>query len=344
VKRIARLSGVVLTALVLLAPCAAASQGPAPTPIPRGELQPFGTLQTILSTTTAEDAPTTALDIRRARVGLSGRYGEALSARVQLDLVTGSPTVVDAYVDVAPARGTRIRAGRAFRPFGLLTRTSSSVILPIERGLRIRGVTGREHQNLLTILEHAGREVGVQGSTTFSGPGSPGVQAGVFFPQRTDGSRFLTQPDLSARASLAPTAELTLGASASHGPVNVAIERESAVAMALDAALERGGLRVMAELSGGNGAPLWEDDFVAGQVWAGYRFPFGRAGVRGIEPTARVSHAAIEGAEAGTLLTPGVTFYLGGRDRLMFNYDHWRPAMAEASSHGAAKISLQLIF
>jgi hypothetical protein len=324
----------------------AAAQAPTPDGVstPRLELGLYGMLQTILSTTTADDVATSALEIRRARVGVTGAYGDALSGRVQVDLVTGTPTLTDAFVDVVPLPNTRIRAGRAYRPFGLLSRTSSAVILPIERGLRIRGVTGREHQNLLTILEHAGREVGVQASTTIPRVLSPGVQAGIFFPERADGGRFSTRPDLSARASIAPAAGLSVGASASLRPVELADETASGRALALDASLDRGPLRVMAELTGGRGAPLWEDDYLAGQVWAGYRLPFDQVGIRQIEPTARVSHAAIEGAAAGTLLTPGVTFHLGGRDRVMVNYDHWRPREAGAASNGAAKVMLQLVF
>jgi hypothetical protein len=346
VTRIVRILALLAIAAIPFTQTKAVAQAPDADGVvlPRLELGLYGMLQTILSSTTADEVATSALDIRRARVGVTGQYGDALSGRVQVELVTGTPALTDAFVDVVPGAHTRIRAGRAYRPFGLLSRTSSAVILPIERGLRIRGVTGREHQNLLTILEHAGRELGLQASTTFSGAFSPGVQAGVFFPERTDGSRFGTRPDLSVRVSAVPTTGLTVGASGSHRPVESAGEATSARALAVDASLDRGPLRVMAELTGGTGAPLWEDDFVAGQLWAGYRLPFDQGGIRGIEPTGRISHAAIEGAEAGTLLTPGVTFHLGGRDRLMLNYDHWIPGATGAPAHGAAKVMLQLVF
>ncbi|MCA1792138.1 MAG: OprO/OprP family phosphate-selective porin [Thioalkalivibrio sp.] len=105
------------------------------------EVKIGGRLHTQFNTTSIDGQPASQLFVRRARVELSARVGDRVSGTVHPEFGNDQVTLKDAYVafDLSP-RVTMI-AGKAYRPFGLLEQTSSKRILPVERGLRVRGLS-----------------------------------------------------------------------------------------------------------------------------------------------------------------------------------------------------------
>jgi hypothetical protein len=70
-------------------------------------------------------------------------------------------------------------------------------------------------------------------------------------------------------------------------------------------------------------------DFLATQLFGSYYAEMGEPWLAGIEPMFRVSWAdpdRDEEDDTGILLTPGLMFYVQGRNGLAFNLDHYSPA------------------
>src|SRR5690606_7005118 len=101
-------------------------------------------------------------------------------------------------------------------------------------------------------------------------------------------------------------------------------------AFALDAewgVFRRPGLRILAEGTAGENY-LADETFAGAQAMASWFHETGGNRVEGVEGAARVSwgdpNDSVEG-DAGVLLTPGVSIYFSGRNRLSLNWDVFVP-------------------
>ncbi|HEX2187320.1 MAG TPA: porin [Longimicrobiaceae bacterium] len=330
-------------ALLLLAGAAGAQE--APPVLFRAnalEVSVGGRVQTQLNTTSVDTEPFSEIVLRRVRLEAAVKVNEVVSAKIQPEYAGSRVTVKDAWVRFSLDPALSLVAGQANRPFGIVTPTSSTRILPIERGVRIRGLPGAADQhNLVAELGYADRDVGLQ--LTGEPEGAPlgfSYAAGVFNGPARGEARELNTYQLAARAAVRPLAPLRLGASWSRrdfalpaGGSPDALEVERGHAWALDAEWGRygPGLHLLGELSLGDLDPATGAEFVGAQGWLAYRTgAVGRA-LTGVEPLLRVSHGEVDGASdrlavtGGTLLTPGINLYLGPLNRVMLNYDLWTP-------------------
>ncbi|MBK6879666.1 MAG: porin [Elusimicrobia bacterium] len=73
--------------------------------------------------------------LRRVRPALDVALPGAVDLRVQANLVSASPSLDDAYLDIKPAPGWRARFGRFKAPFALETIQSSARLVFVERSL-----------------------------------------------------------------------------------------------------------------------------------------------------------------------------------------------------------------
>lgn len=73
--------------------------------------------------------------LRRVRPALDVGLPGGTDLRVQANLVSASPSLDDAYLDVKPIPGWRVRLGRFKAPFALETIQSSARLVFVERGL-----------------------------------------------------------------------------------------------------------------------------------------------------------------------------------------------------------------
>jgi hypothetical protein len=336
----------VVAETVLSADVAVAQSPEPPRVITRAaELSIGGRVQTQWSTSSADGAIPQLWEIRRARIELGVRLNTVISARLNPELSGSDVALRDAFVQFDLGDDMQLIAGQAFRPFSLLTQTSSTRILPIERGARIRGTTAPllEHHNLLAGLGYADRDVGVQlRGTPRTAPLGLAYGIGVFNGPAvgTAGSTLTYQ--LAARASAAPLRDVRIGGGWSRrhfaNPADPAsTEVRSGIAWQVDATLGSfaGGPHLLAEAAWGTRDP-WDPErsrFRSLQGWAAYRTgPITAPDVR-LEPLIRLSHgdpdlsAAERGARTagGTLVTPGINLYIGPLNRVMVNYDLWSP-------------------
>jgi hypothetical protein len=316
-----------------------------------------GQVQTQFNTSDAAGVPDFETALRRVRISSSVRVNALISGRIVGDFGTARATVRDAYVLLTFDPGLRLLAGNAYRPFGRVEQTSSTRIIPVERGLRIRGVGGYEANTLVTVLGYADRDVGIQLMGEPAGaPLGLGYAVGLFNGPLRDQAPGADSYQLAGRVTLqpAPAVQLGAGVATRHFLADGAVPeaRRSGLAWETDVALgsDAGGPLLVAEVVGGDFDAVTGARFLGAQGWLSYRTGPLSAHVAAVEPLLRASwgDANRGGVPAGgaipggVLVTPGVNLWLGGRNRLQINYDVWNPERGDGARSG--KVQLQLAF
>lgn len=158
---------------------------------------------------------------------------------------------------------------------------------------------------------------------------------GVGTPDENDGK------SVSGRASVDATDNIVVsGHIGVHDYLDPTMETAHAVAWGGDIEIGtwRDGLLVQAAFAGGDnwralgvgGAP---GQFLAAQAIASYYHTVDGGRLVGIEPLARVSIADPNGSlnqDGGTLVTPGVMFYLMGKNKIGINLDYYVPRTGDS--------------
>lgn len=338
---------VVTSALLLAAAAPARGQGfVIATPDSSARVTIGGRVQTIFNTTSAEDQPGTQVELRRVRLEANVQLNRVVGGRIQPDFAGNRVVLKDVYVRFTLDPALQIWAGQAHRPFGVISPHSTTRLLPMEKGLRIRGVgDAYDHYNLLAELGYSDRDIGLQlrgepreaplGLTYavgwFNGPAraeAPGSNSG----------------QLVARVTAAPVEGVRIGASWSRRDFiqvdddGMELDREDGNAWGADVEVgsDRGGVHLIGEVSYGDFDPFADARFLGVQGIAGYRTGRMSSTISAVEPLLRVSHGdpAYEGddladATGGTLFTPGVNLWLGGMNRLAVNYEIWSSQTGE---------------
>jgi hypothetical protein len=351
----------VLGTVLLAAPLAAQEAPPAGPVLKTGaaEIQIGGRVQTQFNTTSVESEPTSEFLLRRVRLEATVKINDVVSGKVQPDFAGNRVSLKDAYLKLDFAPALQLLAGQAYRPFSLLEQTSSTRILPIERGLEIRGLDAVDEYELVHGLAYSDRDIGVQVMGAPAGaPLGLTYQAGVFRGPLQGAVGAEDSRQYAARLTVRPAERLRVGAAWSsrdfarpEAAVPDAFELRRGHAFEVD--VEYGafapGVHLLAEAAWGDRDPFTGAKFSGAQAWLGYRTPALGEAISGVEPLLRVSHGRTRGGEpgtprdGGTLLTPGVNLYLGGLNRLMLNYDAWLPREG-GGSEGSFKAMFQLAF
>lgn len=314
------------------------------------------------------------LEIRRLRASVEARLGDRLKGKVEPDFTSRDATLRDAWVDVAFADGFALRAGQFKKPFSRLESTSSVLIVPIERGVRIRGlrsalgaatepVTGRplfgeaggspvlgDGYALLDGLGYLGRDVGLAAHGRL---GRVAYEVGVFNGRGT--SVRPGQEGLAAAGRLvvrpAPGLPLSIGAGASYRKSRFddtdALRRRGGAAFEVDAEwgeFRRPGVHVVVEGAVGSN-PAVDATLVGAQGIVAYFAPLAWRPIEGIEPLVRVGYGDPDTGrrgDQGWLLTPGVNVYLPGKNRLMLNWDLYVAGAGRPRSASAVRAQAQV--
>ena len=300
-----------------------------------------GRVQTLFSTTSAEDAVPTAWEFRRVRMEFRVKVNEVISGRIQPDFAGDRVSLKDTYMLFTFSPALQVYAGKTYRPFGLLAQTSSIRILPIERGARIRGVDDAfEEYNLIADLEYGDRELGLQARGQPEGaPLGFGYGIGIFSGPLDSVVGERPSFQLAARGTIEPVEKIRIGAGWSmrdfaRGPIASDVETELERGHAVEIDLEYGsfspGLHLLAEATTGDFDPLSGREFRGAQLWSAYRIPASAEGLTAWEPTFRASYGEVDpnledSGGGGTLLTPGLSLYFGELNRVMLNWDFWQP-------------------
>jgi hypothetical protein len=325
------------------------------------EIHIGGRIQTQFATSTVDTVPATGLELRRLRLEATVKFGDVVSGKIQPDFAPGNRVVMkDAWMKIALDPAFTLLAGQAFRPFSLITSTTSTRILPIERGLRIRGVAGAfDEYDVVSELGYSERDVGLQVLGAPKGaPLGLTYQAGFFNGPARDRARDRNTYQLAARASVSPVKDLRIGGAwssldfvrASTIPAaTVDVRRGTAWEADVEYGVyERPGVHVVGEATYGDFQPFAGTRFFGVQGWLAYRTPRLGGKIQNVEPLLRASYANANvngrpGANpGGLLLTPGVNLSLGGLNRVQLNWDFWNPL--EGNSQNSFKTQFQVAF
>ncbi|HET7229926.1 MAG TPA: porin [Longimicrobium sp.] len=325
------------------------------------EIHIGGRIQTQFATSTVDTVPATGLELRRLRLEATVKFNDVVSGKIQPDFAPGNRVVMkDAWMRITLDPAFSILAGQAQRPFSLITFTTSTRILPVERGVRIRGLADAwDEFNLLSDLNYSERDVGLQVLGAPKGaPLKLTYQAGFFNGPVRAQARDRNTYQLAARVTATPAHLLRVGAAWSRRDFvrpsttpGVTVDVEPGNAYEADVeygSYDSAGVHLVAEATYGDFQPFTGARFLGAQGWLAYRTPELRGKVRAVEPLMRVSYGdtnvndrAVENL-GGLLLTPGVNLYLGGLNRVMFNWDFWNAAQGD--SHNSFKAQFQVAF
>jgi hypothetical protein len=350
----------VVTSALLLVTAPAAGQGfTVATPDSSARITFGGRVQTIFNTTSVHDNPATETELRRVRLEANLQFGRVVSGKIQPEFAGSRVSLRDAYVRFNLDPAFQVWAGQAHRPFGVISPASTVRNPTPEKGLRIRGVEGYEHFNLLSGLGYSDRDVGLQLRGEPAGaPLGLSYAAGIFNgPSRADAPEENTY-QVVARVAARPVGWARVGVSWSridfaHEPpddVQGLIMTEGAAWEAdVELGSERGGPRAVFEVARGDSDPLPEAEFVSAQGFVTYRTGRVSSTLSAIEPLLRVSWAdpdvdddAVGLPVGGTLVTPGINLWLGGMNRFGLYYDLWNPDAGESAR--SFKALFQLAF
>jgi hypothetical protein len=334
----------VTSAALLLVTAPAAGQGfVIATPDSSAKITFGGRVQTIFNTSSVDDVPAAQTELRRVRLEANLQLGDLVYGKIQPEFAGSRVTLKDAYVRLNFHPAAQLWAGQAHRPFGVISPASTVRILPIEKGLRIRGVRDAfDEYNLLLNLGYSDRDVGLQlRGEPRNAPLGLSYAAGVFNgPAQTLAPEENTWQAV-ARVAARPVGGVRLGASWSR--IDHVLEETTdeelltreGQAWAADVELgsERGGLHVIGEATYGDFNPFVDAKFFGAQGWVGYRTGRVSERIAAVEPVLRVSYgdpdvdgeAELDEAHGGTLVTPGVNLWLGGLNRFAVNWEVWNP-------------------
>jgi hypothetical protein len=317
-----------------------------------------GRIQTQFNTSSQDGVPQAETALRRVRLESTFQLTRVVSGRISPEFAGSRVSIRDAYVRFALDPALVVWAGQAFRPFSAVAMSSSARMLPIERGLRIRGLSDEfDEYNLVSDLGYGDRDVGLQLRGEPAGaPLKLSYAVGWFngparsrFPRENTGQ-------FVARVGVAPVPGLKLNASYSardfgRGDDDVVVKRGGAWEADVQIGSDRGGLHMIGEVVTGDFDPFLGARFVGAHGWLGYRTHRVSPTISAVEPMVRVSYAEIDsgdtpaqalGASGGTLVTPGVNLWLGGLNRFSLNYDIWNSQAGESA--GSLKAQFQLAF
>lgn len=302
-----------------------------------------GRVQTVFNTTSVDDLPVAQTELRRVRLGADFQLGELVQGRIQPEFAGSRVTLKDAYVRLNFDPGLQLWAGQAHRPFGAISPVSTLRISPIEKGVRIRGVQDAfDEYNLLLNLGYSDRDVGLQlRGEPKDAPLGLSYAAGFFNgPAATRAPEENTWQAV-ARVAARPASAVRLGVSWSRidhvleatGADPLETREGQAWAADVELGSERGGLHVIGEATYGDFDPFAEAKFFGAQGWVGYRTGPFSSRIAAVEPMLRVSYgdpdvdggADVGDAHGGTLVTPGVSLWLGGGNRFALNWELWSP-------------------
>ncbi len=319
-----------------------------------------GRVQTVFNTSSADDVPAAQTELRRVRLEANLQFGPLVQGRIQPEFAGSRVMLKDAYVRLNLDPGLQLWAGQAHRPFGLVSPISTARMMPIERGVRIRGVSGAYDQyNLLATLGYSDRDVGLQLRGEPRGAPLGLTYAAGFF----NGPAVADAPDENtwqgvARVTVSPVRNVRVGASWSRRDFvspggDEAPEVEAGTAWGADVELgsDRGGLHVVGEVSRGDFDPFSGAEFLGAQGWIGYRTARVSSTLAALEPLLRVSwgdpdrdDGTLIAARGGTLVTPGVNLWLGGLNRVALNWELWSPDRDGAETVHSFKALFQVAF
>lgn len=302
------------------------------------------------------------MGLNRARALLEMTVNEWIFARLEPDFGRNRARVRNGYIEFRFDDALNLRAGQFKKPFGLIQRTSSSVIPVIERPTTILGLASRvevrgepielpdgrslvaDEQTLLDVMGFQGYSVGA----VMEGTAGRLEYAGGVFEGPLDAPAELGLSGVSARAAYMVTFGLKVGGAVSHSRIRFEDEQHDGTVGSVEVQLSEPGFPGFGLLGEG----VWGSGVGTGTDFSGvhvigwvHRGVGGR--VSGVEPLVRFSRGDPDtdgDDDAGTLLTAGLNIYFGDRNRLMLNWDVYSAQNDAIGTESALRAQAQVRF
>jgi hypothetical protein len=332
-----------------------------------------GRVQVQYSTSSVEDDEVadpvagSTFETRRIRLRADVTVRDWIDGVLEPDFALGNVGLRRAYVDLGFDDRFALRMGQFKRPFNRLFLISSTETPTIERGLRIRGLSGAyaladaagpppvlgpstlvgDAFELIEELGHADYELG---AAVHGELGAFGYEVGVFNGTGHDAADENDAKSFAARGTVGiGSLPLSLGGAVSYREVGVGDESDGGTSFVLDAewgGFTQPGLRVVVEgVTGEN--HVVDERFAGAHALVSWFHAIAGRRLEGIEPVGRVSwgdpNTAVDG-DAGVLLTPGLTVYLLGRNKLSVNWDVFVPQGDRFETEHALRAQAQVAF
>jgi hypothetical protein len=281
--------------------------------------------------------------VRRAVIQLNLRIGD-VDAQVDPDFGSG-PGLRDTFVRWALAREARLSVGQFKRAFSIFDLATDFDLPDIERDARIEGLTSCPgvgnvcgFSRLVVGLQFDDRDIGVRAEGDLGSK----VQylATVTNGQGRNNFDVNDAKSVSGRVvvALRPTLRLA-GFAASHDYLAspTVTRRGAAIGADLEVGTWRNKFHLLAGVVGGDNWLVNRDaGFNSVQAIGTYYFPLREGGkLAALEPMLRIDRSATEDATGlgihSLILTPGLSFYVNGRNWLGINFDHYDPSRGESA-------------
>jgi hypothetical protein len=313
------------------------------------ELKIDGRLHFQYNQTSAEGALlSNTFFVRRARLEVEAKVNDFISGRIQPEFGEGTVGLRDAFVTLNFGPGLHTTFGQFKRPFDVFELTSSSEILVIERAGGVRGIVGCAGVDGVCSLSrfteklgYSDRDIGVMVD------GALGTSGLKYYASITNGRGPNNDIDENATKSYTGRVEYAVSGLRIGGNLGVHdYPKDStgtnAYANAFGVDVDWGhyetpGPHVQAGVLYGdnwlNRGVTDPSKFVTAQAIATYMFPVNdNKYLYGIEPLARASWGDPDtdvSDDEGWVFTPGLVFYLTGRNKIALNVDVWKPAVGD---------------
>lgn len=296
--------------------------------------------------TSVDDGPPKDLFFRRVRLNADITINDYLDARIMPDFAGGRTALQDAYIRLKLSPSFRVSIGQFKRAFDLFELESSTRLPVTERDGRIPGLGGCEgvggtcsYSRLTEKLQFAGRDAGVRIDGALG--------EGASYMLTVTNGEGINVKDVNQGKSVSARVVFDAGEDAQIG-ANVGMhdvfdqdagETSYASAFGVDAKVGNygGGPLIMASLVRGENwqaqdASGADASFWTGQVIGSYYSATEADIIEGIEPMLRLGLAnpnTDADDVSGVLVTPGVHFYIQGRNRVGVNADVFSPAVGD---------------
>ncbi len=293
--------------------------------------------------------------LRRVRLIADISLNDFIAARVQPDFARGKIALQDVYVRLGFSSKFRVSVGQFKRAFDIFELSSSTDLSIIERDARVEGASGCagvsgicSYSRLIQKLKYSERDQGIKidgslGRTSYQFTLTNGT--GINVSDENDAKSY------SGRLSLAASDKVTFSAQLGvhdylYPSVHMRTERgahtKTARGVAWGADVEfgtwRDGSHIQASvIRGDNWKSLDshnnEATFLTTQIVASY-YSEKSGRLAGIEPLLRLSFGDPDtalGENAGTVVTPGLMFYLHGKSKIGANLDVYSPESGDTA-------------
>ena len=287
--------------------------------------------------------------LRRVRLIADITLNDFVTARVQPDFARGKIALQDVYVRLGSSSKFRVWVGQFKRAFDIFELSSSTDLSIIERDARVEGVSECSgvsgicsYSRLTEKLKYAERDQGIKID------GSSGRMSYQFTLTNGTGINVSDENDAksySGRLSFAASDKVTFSAQVGvHDYLfplvatrtERGVDMKTARGVAWGADLEfgtwRDGAHIQASVIRGDNWKSLDSNqneatFLTTQIVASY-YSEKSGRLAGIEPLLRLSFGDPDtalGKNAGTVVTPGLMFYLQGKSKIGANLDVYSP-------------------